>query len=137
MPPTSRPEGVVTDIGDKVFRFFIDPSLYLEQVVFKTCYVFIDRCYIHLAHDERGQILVTIQLKDVNHRDSDVAGEFLNELINQRLRRDINSEVGVVRQLLVAAAFDEGNLGDNSSQEADYLKDPVGINATKTSTQPE
>jgi hypothetical protein len=40
----------------------------------------------------------------------EVAGDFLNSLLDHQLRRDIESETGQIRELLVAKAFAEAGV---------------------------
>jgi len=56
-----------------------------------------------------------------------LAGDFSNELIDQRLRERLEQQFGDVRTLIVAQAFAEGNLLDAASADGDYASDPQGI----------
>ncbi len=105
----------------------LDASVYDLTSIFKTCYLFTDNCYLYLTRPSKEKIVVRIKPKPESNRDiASVKGEFLNELINQRVRNVVNSETGKIRELLVAQAFSESNLLDSSSGK-DYLKDPLRI----------
>jgi His-Xaa-Ser system protein HxsD len=56
-----------------------------------------------------------------------LAGEFSNELINQRVRLQIASETRAIRELIVAQAFAEADLLDRSLSESSYVDDPRGV----------
>jgi hypothetical protein len=55
--------------------------------------------------------------KDGNRAATDqLAWDFLNDLVDQRLRIDINQETGAIRELIVAQAFSETDLIDDRGQ---------------------
>lgn len=106
----------------------VDLSLYTLEALFRVCYIFTDRCYLFLAHEEPSKIVkVHFARKDDSSDLERIAGEFSNELINQRVRQDIAAETRTIRELIVAQAFAEGNLLDQNDSEADYDNDPRGI----------
>lgn len=134
-------DGVVFQIDSNTYRFSISVDLYTTTAIFKTCYVFIDKCYLYLRYADERNIEVVIKRKDSSPFNTNFSGEFLNELINQRLRVDINQESGKIRELLVAKSLFEGGLinesineikaQQNKEDEDDYLKDPRNIGDLK------
>lgn len=123
-------DGVVFKLDGNVFRFTIDTRIYPLVTIFKACYVFIDRCFLHLA-GESNTITVTVKKKDNSDMQGEFAGELLNELINQRLRLYINQETGKIREILVAHAFSEGRIFDDTGPSSDYHVDPASIGTLK------
>jgi hypothetical protein len=71
------------------------------------------------------------QIADTDH----LAGSFLNDLIDQRLRIDIGEETRVIRELIVAQAFAAVDVMDDQGRPVDQLRrsdpapgdDPQGL----------
>ena len=123
---------IVKDPSNSSLSIFVDTTVYPLEVLFRTCYVFTDRCFLFLhPTDVSGVINVRFKQKlELCDLDS-LAGEFSNELINQRIRLDIANETRSIRELIVAQAFAEADLLDKSGCEAGYIDDPKGISVTK------
>ena len=122
----------------RVFRYCADGgailtvqvSVYSLQALFKTCYLFTDRCYLFLERLNDDSIEVHITSKDNMLSLDSLVGEFCNELIDQRVRADISKESGKLREIIVAQAFAEGNLLElpgMGPDRDDYHADPLGI----------
>jgi His-Xaa-Ser system protein HxsD len=123
-------EGIpwVVESKDRTLRISINLAVYPLEVLFRTSYLFTDRCYLFLEREEEGeQVTVNFAAKTSLGDLATVAGEFCNELVNQRVRRDISAETRPLRELIVAQAFAEGDLLDRSGSESDYREDPRGI----------
>ena len=128
-------------LNDETILLPVDETVYGLEAIFKTCYLFTDRCYLFLSRLPASSIAVQIKAKQGGMSLEQVAGEFCNELINQRVRVDIARETGKIRELIVAKALAEGNLletdlsPDVQGSEAvlpagaqdDYRADPLGI----------
>lgn len=110
----------------------VDLSLYSKSTLLKTCYLFTDRVYVYVA--SAGSLRVTVYLGrrkadiDLSH----LAGEFLNELLNQELRQLITNETGLVRQMLVAHALGERVTNQTvpspiTNSPDEYRDDPLRI----------
>ena len=102
----------VQELEDGSVRIGLDQTIYPLEAVFRSCYLFTDRCYVHLSRDdeEANCISVRIWTKDLKTTSEVHAKEFCNDLIDQYLRRQIADESGKIRELLVAQAFAEGDL---------------------------
>lgn len=105
----------------------LDPRIYSLETIFRSCYLFTDRCYIFISNDEASilKIYFSKKVKDCNLQN--IIGEFSNELINQQVRLQIASETKIIRELIVAQAFAEADLLDRSLIEASYIEDPKDI----------
>jgi His-Xaa-Ser system protein HxsD len=110
-------------IHDNVLSVDLDESVYSRDAVLRTAYWFTDRCYLYIARPAPGSFRVQLKSKALKP-DLDagtleeVAGEFLNSLLDHQIRRDIESETGRIRELLVAKAFAEaGTLEDTPPGE--------------------
>lgn len=106
----------------------VDTSLYSLDALLRTCYVYTDRCYLFLERSAVPTIISVRLTRKTQETDlSGLAGEFGNELINQKLRREIAEETRAIRELIVTQAFTEADLLGRAESEADYLEDPRGI----------
>ena len=130
------PEGVAQSeanaparhLHDNMIALEIDRSIYSVDAVLRTAYKFTDRCHLFLqTHDTRADRWLVVIRPKAGLIGDDVAGEFSNELIDQRLRERLEQQFGDVRTLIVAQAFAEGNLLDPTRDDADYKADPKGI----------
>lgn len=114
-------------LTDESLLIRIDISIYPLEALFRVCYSFTDRCYIFLEEESASVIKVHFAKKTEGCDLSVAAGEFSNDLINQKVRLDVARETKSIRELIVAQAFAEADLLDESDQEANYLDDPRGI----------
>ncbi len=114
-------------LTDENLLIRIDLSVYPLEALFRVCYSFTDRCYIFLEEESASIIKVHFARKTEGCDLSVIVGEFSNELINQRVRFDVARETQTIRELIVAQAFAEADLLNESGQEADYRNDPRGI----------
>jgi len=106
----------------------VNLNLYSLEALFRVCYSFTDRCYLFLDHESQLPIVRVRFGKMTETADLNViAGEFSNELINQKVRLDVAAETRAIRELIVAQAFAEVPLIDRPHAEADYHDDPKGI----------
>lgn len=114
------PEGYVRLAG-------MDTSVYGLEAIFRTCYKFTDRVYLYLSRRTPTEVEVYARARDGAMVGEEIRGDFLNELVDQRVRSDVAKETIKVRELLVAQAFAEANLIDDATEIADYRQDPLGI----------
>ncbi len=112
----------------------INSDIYTLDAIFKTCYWYTEKCYLYLGKSNNIVNVFFKSKKDQSLDLSCLAGEFLNELINQRIRVQVTNETGKVRELIIAQAFAEGNLlPDKETEKAKniYLEDPLEITSLK------
>ena len=91
-------------------QLVVDRNLYTDAVIFRTCYLFTDRCYLFLSLTAQGEISVAFRAKQAQPDLDSVAGEFGNELINQKIRAELAEETKLIRELIVTQAFAEADL---------------------------
>jgi His-Xaa-Ser system protein HxsD len=105
----------------------IDKGLFPIDAVLAAGYKFTDRCFVWVETDTRNheRLLVFLRPKSSAAVLSNLAGEFSNELIDQRIRQRLNERFGDVRALIAAQAFAEGELLHPSSS-SDPRLDPDG-----------
>ena len=122
----------IHESSESTLSIFVNTKIYSLEVLFRTCYVFTDRCYLFLEPSNDPQIIaVRFARKSSDGALSITTAEFSNELVNQRVRLDIANETRSIRELIVAQAFAEADLLDRSDSEAFYIDDPRGINTRK------
>lgn len=118
----------VQDVSDDGLVVAVNGDLYSREALFRVCYLFTDRCYLFLSQEDGSSIIhVRFTRKSLETDLSRLAGEFSNELINQKVRLDVAAETKAVRELIVAQAFAEADLLGGGDSEADYVNDPRGV----------
>jgi len=104
------------EIHDKVLSVDVNESVYSRDAVLRTAYWFTDRCYLHITRPAPGFFRIQFKAKASPKPDlvvatlEEVAGEFLNSLLDHQTRQDIESQTGRIRELLVAKAFAEAGV---------------------------
>ena len=124
--PPYHPFAFTLDHGSVAVE--VSTTIYDMDTVFRAAYKFTDRAYAFLANsEEEGTLVVTLMAKNGKVDLGPVVGEFLNELVDQKIRAQLQAEAGSIRDLIVAQAFSEGNLLDPQRDDGDYQTDPLGI----------
>lgn len=83
----------------------IDLTVYSEITVLRAAHKFTDRCHLHLEREAATRIGVRFRAKDGTADCTRVAGEFFNEILDQRLREIVQRESEPVRNLMLAQAL--------------------------------
>ena len=118
----------VQEVTEKSLCIGVDTGVYSLDALFRVCYAFTDRCYLFLEPEDASSVIkVRFSRKTSDCDLATLAGEFSNELINQRVRLQIASETRAIRELIVAQAFAEADIVDRSLSESSYVDDPKGI----------
>ena len=104
--PNSLPRGVSQRFEDGALRMSLSLAVYGLPALFRACYRVTDRCFVYLSPPQDELIEITLISKTGRFTDTDpLAGEFLNDLIDQRLRVDIGEETRSIREMIVTQAF--------------------------------
>jgi His-Xaa-Ser system protein HxsD len=122
--PASLPWSRATARGESIT---VDLALYSPEAVLRAAHAFTGRCYVFTHLDDDGNAVVELAPRHPDDSLRGLIGEFSNALLDQRLRALIAGETRVVRELLVAQAFCEGDLLDREDAESDEADDPRGI----------
>lgn len=116
-------------IHENVLSIDLYESVYSRDAILRTAYWFTDRCYLFITRPGPDLFRVQFKTKGLKTPNTvpepleDIAGEFLNSLLDHQLRQDIEAQTGQIRELLVAKAFAEaGVLEDTPPGE---VADPV------------
>ena len=100
----------------EVAHLVVDTTVHTLDSLFRSCYVFTDRCYLFLERQDEQEIVVEFRRKNMEVALSEIVGAFANELINQRVRSDVARETRTIREQIVAQAFAEADFRGPASQ---------------------
>lgn len=78
-------------------------ELYTRNVLFKTCYRFTDKAYVHLDADD-NDFIVSILPKDPESS-TNYGAEFANQMIEEANREIITEQTKNIRQILFARSM--------------------------------
>jgi His-Xaa-Ser system protein HxsD len=115
-PPPERvlPQGAAIRLDDGALRLSLALPIYPTDAILRTCYWLTERAYFYLEPRGGDAIEVTLISKaDISADTNELAWEFLESLVDQCLRLQINAETRAVRELIVAQAFAEVDLIDD------------------------
>ena len=100
-------------------------SLYSKEVIIKTAYSFLDRCYVHLNADQ-DNFIIDIIYKDSSTEDEDTLKRELDEeIISQLARYTISEKTRSIRELIIGRAFSSSIIAEKESLE-EYNAEYVG-----------
>lgn len=104
-------------------KFEIDSKLYDLDVIYGAAYSFIDRAYIYLDGNPTKKIEVYLKGKEKLKKEQlkNLAGEFLNELINVQLRYQISEKNKKIREYIASAAL-MGSSGELQNEMKDQRR---------------
>ncbi len=117
--------------------FSVSTRIYSKDIIYKACYVFIDKMYIFLdISDKKDAILVTLRGKAplLKNELEKLKGEFMNELLNSLIRENVSKRNQKILEQIVGGAMGAA-LGIQKRAEAsekendDNLKDDEDIEA--------
>lgn len=104
-------------------HFTFNKNLYNKTALLKAAYNFTDKAYIHLDVDEK-QYIVDVEMKEGKSSVSEK--DFLNEMITQMVRLDVQQRTKTIRELTLARAFSSTIIENNNIEELE--NDEVNIN---------
>lgn len=135
LPMNSLPPGVSQRFEDGALRVSLPLDVYGLPALFRACYRLTDHCFVYLSPPQSGSIEITLIAKTDRVTDTDqLAGSFLNDLIDQRLRVDIGEETRAIREMIVAQAFSAVDVIDDRGRPVEQREksdtepdDPQGL----------
>jgi His-Xaa-Ser system protein HxsD len=95
----------------------LDVGLYTQSAILKASYKFTGTCYVSMTTAPEGPIVVAFISKTPGSLPDNLKEEFLNELLDQRLRELISEETLPVRNLILAHALSKLDLLHTSTNE--------------------
>ena len=111
-------------------KILVNPKLYSLEAVYGAAYVFLDKAYLRLDGNPEKEITVQIKSKENLNKKGleNLAGDFLNELLNYSLRCRISKNNKKIREYIVGTAllFASGEDLEEKTKE-DWQTDLLGI----------
>lgn len=120
------------DQKNNAIIFPLSLEVYTKQVIYKACYVFIDRMYIFLEAGKKNELVVTLKGKE-NLKKNDLVkleGEFMNEMLNSLVRENVSKRNQKILEQIVGGAMgaalgiNEGS-SDQNNEEAKEIEEAV------------
>lgn len=123
------------EVNGKNAEITLNKNIYPLVSVKKAISNFMSDAYIKIDKINKNNIIIEIELKRDNERDTnEVIGEFYNELLRESLRYDITMQTKNIRELIVGRALyttcidiEEGESKDKETKE-NYDLDEVAVN---------
>ena len=118
---------------DKAVKINLDSKIYNLEAVLNACYVFIEKIYICIDSDCKGEkIVISLKGKRKLSRKKmeQLKGEFMNELLHSALRYKVGKNNKKLREYIIGRALYSALpvLEQAPNEEkSDYLDDPLGI----------
>jgi His-Xaa-Ser system protein HxsD len=94
----------------------VDLEVYGMPALLKVAHKFTDRCFVHLQRRNEQIVEVRFEARDLRFPLEPIAGEFCNEVLDQRLREILARESEPVRNLILAHALSGIGLTDTEDQ---------------------
>lgn len=113
-------------VSDKAAVVRFQQSVYGIDPILKAAHRFTDRCHVH-AEQSDGMTIVRLTARTALANLRHLAGEFANEVLDQRLRATLAEQTEPIRRLLIAQAFSKVDLLHPGLEGADPLDDPARI----------
>jgi His-Xaa-Ser system protein HxsD len=120
------PEAVQFRLGDSSIVFVVDEAIYSRGAILRALHWYSDQFGISTSTEPDGTFVITMRSKKQNADFQQLANEFENKLLDAQLRIEIRDETSRIRELIVAKAFAEGDLLDDTPI-GDW-RDPVAQN---------
>ncbi len=95
-----------TELFEDKVVFSISEKTYKLDIIKMTAFIFIDRCYVHLDRTDDSFVVTLTGKEPLSAKELEaLQGEFLNELLNQAVRKQIGKENSKIREMIVAKAL--------------------------------
>jgi len=119
-PERVLPNGVTQRFEDGALRVSLPVEVYGLDAILRSCYWLTEHCFVYLGRPTAATIEVTLVAKSGRATETDqLTWDFLNDLIDQRLRVQVQAETRPIREMIVAQAFAEIDLIDDRGKIAD------------------
>lgn len=105
----------------------VDTSVYSLKAILKSAYAFTARAYLHLQYQDATVIEVRMRPKRSGEDPETIVYDFLNDLIDQRLRDLIATETESARDLIMAHALSKTCILTPELETADPTTDPLRV----------
>jgi len=108
------PEAVQSRLADSAIVFVVDEAIYSRGAILRALHWYSDQFGILTSTGPDGTFVITMRSKKQNADFQQLVNEFENKLIDAQLRIEIRDETSRIRELIVAKAFAEGDLLDDT-----------------------
>jgi His-Xaa-Ser system protein HxsD len=88
----------------------VDESIYDIDTVNRTAFAFTGRCHVSLQRADDGRVRVSLKPLGSTALPTELAAQFENALIDQRIRGVLARETATIRDLIYRQAFVEADL---------------------------
>lgn len=105
----------------------VDLSIYSREAVLKSAHRFTGTCFVQLNDVGVDQIEVHLRPKRAEDDSDKCLAEFLNDLLDQRLRTLVAEETSSTRDLIMAHALSRTVFVRPDLESADPLTDPSHV----------
>lgn len=105
----------------------VEIRIYSLKAILKAAYNLTGWAFIHLQYRDDTAVEIRIRAKDPMVDIDRLVGEFLNDLIDQRLREIIGQETEATRDLILAHALSKTNLLSAELETVEPSDDPLRI----------
>ena len=95
-------------LENKTLKIELDSTLYTKSTILKSTYKFTDRVFIYIDIDKDNKKFTIYFTPKDNLLCNTLAGDFMNELLDQELRSIILNETSTVRNVIVTRALLSG-----------------------------
>jgi His-Xaa-Ser system protein HxsD len=116
---------VVVDGPDRLLR--VDLGVYTLDALLRSAYRATGKAYLHLQREGDSMVVVRMRPKNKSTNPDDLIREFLNDVLDQRLRRLISDETSTTRELIMAHALSKTNLVLPGLVDLDPKMDPLNV----------
>lgn len=99
--------------------FSVDVRIYSLRAILKTAYWFTERAFLHLQFRAEHLVEIRLRAKSATADPDEIVGDFLNDLIDQRLRELVGAETEKSRDLIIAHALSKTALIHRELETAD------------------
>lgn len=116
------------NVKDSEITFSVNPKIYPKDIIFKACYTLIDKIYVYLDSPEQNTIVVSLKTKEKTTKKKleKLRDEFLNELLNASVRKNISQKNQKIVEYIVGGAINAAlpkikSQNDNANTDDDDI----------------
>ncbi len=134
------------NLKDSEITFSLNPKIYPKDVIFKACYILIDKIYVYLDSPQPSEIIISLKAKEKTTKKKleKLRDEFLNELLNASVRKSISQKNQKIVEYIVGGAINaalpkaaQPQENSTSADDDDILKIEAEIEALKKELEQE
>ena len=105
----------------------VNTEYYPIEVIMKTALLFLDEAYFYFEDGENKEVIINITLKDSTYKFNNFLKNFMNSMIEQKVRYDISKKTKNIREMIISRALysasveisDDKNDSINTSYDGD------------------